>query len=148
MKLSTTRFGEIDIADDTLIHLPGGMVGFPDETQFAWVPHPGSSEIAWLQSARSPAVAFPLLNAAQISDEYPDVPLPSIAEQGGITYDSEDALALLVVLCASESAALTVNLMAPVVINAETRRGAQVIMNGTRFSTATLGTKESAGASP
>ena len=47
----------------------------------------------------------------------------------------EDALAVMVVLCALSGQPATVNLLAPIVVNATTRRGAQVILEGTRFTT-------------
>jgi flagellar assembly factor FliW len=41
----------------------------------------------------------------------------------------------MVVLCALSGQPATVNLLAPIVVNASTRTGAQVILEGTRFST-------------
>ena len=32
MKINTRIFGEIDIADEKIIHVQGGIVGFPDLT--------------------------------------------------------------------------------------------------------------------
>ncbi len=48
---------------------------------------------------------------------------------------SEDDFAVLVVLCAPIGQPATVNLLAPIVINSETRTGGQVILDGSRFST-------------
>ncbi len=42
---------------------------------------------------------------------------------------------MLVVLCAPIGQPATVNLLAPIVINSETRTGGQVILDGSRFST-------------
>ena len=47
----------------------------------------------------------------------------------------EDDFAVLAVLCAPMGQPATVNLMAPIVVNSETRKGAQVILEGSRFST-------------
>ena len=37
MKVNTRLFGEIDIADDKIITLPGGIIGFPDMQKFTLI---------------------------------------------------------------------------------------------------------------
>lgn len=138
MKVLTTRFGQLEIPDASLITLTAGMVGFPRDTVYAWIPHRDSSDIAWIQSVQNPSVAFPLLNATRVGADYPDVSLEAIAEQAGLSYEEVSDLALLVVLSATAGEAPTVNLMAPVLINAVSRMGAQVVLAGTRFQTARL----------
>lgn len=138
MKIQTTRFGELDVADETLIELASGMVGFPDDTQFAWIAHRNSTDVAWIQSVTSATLAFPLINAVSIAAGYPDVPVEQIAEQAGLEFSSAAALALMVVIAAAPGGPPTVNLMAPVVINSETRKGAQVVLTNSRFTTATI----------
>ncbi len=142
MIIETSRFGSLDVEEGGLIHMVGGLVGFADLDAFAWVPHKNSQQLAWLQSATHPSVAFPILNAARfLEDGYPDVPVEQIAELGGVPFENANDLALMVVLSASEMAPPTVNLMAPIVINIETRKGAQVVLVNTRFSTVLLAPK-------
>lgn len=145
MIVDTSRFGKLEISQEALIQIPGGLVGFSGQQLFAWVPHKNSQQLAWLQSATNPAIAFPILNAARFVEEgYPDVPIQQIAELGGVSYSTGEELALMVVLSASELAPPTVNLMAPIVINIETRMGAQVVLVNTRFTTALLTPRPSA----
>jgi flagellar assembly factor FliW len=97
--------------------------------------HHGSSDaIAWLQSVRTPELALPVVGAHQFAPAYPDVPLPAAAEQAGLS-GSPDDMTALVVLCATPGAPSTVNLAAPIIVNAATWTGAQAILEGTRFST-------------
>lgn len=138
MKIQTTRFGELEVDDDTLITLKSGMVGFPQDTKFAWIAHRNSEDIAWLQSATTENLAFPLINAANIAAGYPDIPVEKIAEQAGLTCDDMNLLALMVVLSAGPGGSPTVNLIAPVVIHSETREGAQVVLTNSRFTTAII----------
>ena len=142
MKIQTTRFGELDVADETLIELASGMVGFPDDTKFAWIAHRNSTDVAWIQSVSSERLAFPLINAANIAAGYPDIPVDKIAEQAGLEYEKVDSLALMVVIAAAPGGSPTVNLIAPVVINSETRKGAQVVLTNSRFTTATIPSPE------
>lgn len=138
MKIQTTRFGELEVADETLIELTSGMVGFPQDTKFAWIAHRNSRDVAWIQSISTETLAFPLINAANIAAGYPDIPVNQIAEQAGLEFETVDALALMVVITATPGGSPTVNLIAPVVINSETRKGAQVVLTNSRFTTATI----------
>jgi flagellar assembly factor FliW len=87
-----------------------------------------------LQSVSTPELAFPVVSAHAFGDKYPDVPVGGPAEEAGLSGPAE-SLAVMVVLCALSNQPATVNLLAPIVVNATTRQGAQVILEGTRFST-------------
>lgn len=134
MNIESQRFGTIDINEDELLTFPAGVIGFPRERRFALVPHHGSGYIAWLQSVATPGLAFPVVSAHAFGDKYPDVPVDAAAKEAGIEGD-EETLAVMVVLCALSNQPATVNLLAPIVVNATTRQGAQVILEGTRYST-------------
>ena len=138
MKVESSRFGELDVEEETMIVLPSGMVGFPEDTRFVWIAHKNSADIVWFQSATTKQLAFPLINAANIAAGYPDIPVEKMAEQVGLHFEDPAVLALMVVLSASTQGGPTVNLMAPVVINSQTRRGAQVVLTNSRFTTAQL----------
>jgi flagellar assembly factor FliW len=134
MNIESQRFGTLDINEEELLTFPHGVIGFPTEQRFALVPHHGSGYIAWLQSASTPGLAFPVVSAHAFGDRYPDVPVENAAREVGVEGD-EDSLAVMVVLCALANQPATVNLLAPIVVNAATRRGAQIILEGTRYST-------------
>jgi flagellar assembly factor FliW len=134
MNIDSQRFGTLDINDDELLSFPEGVIGFPNEQRFALVPHHGSGYIAWLQSVATPELAFPVVSAHAFGDKYPDVPVSGAAVEAGLE-GPEEALAVMVVLCALSNQPATVNLLAPIVVNAATRKGAQIILEGTRFST-------------
>jgi flagellar assembly factor FliW len=134
MNIESQRFGTLDINEDELLSFPAGVIGFPTEQRFALVPHHGSGYIAWLQSVSTPELAFPVVSAHAFGDKYPDVPVAGAAAEAGLS-GPEESLAIMVVLCALSNQPATVNLLAPIVVNAATRQGAQVILEGTRFST-------------
>lgn len=134
MNIESQRFGTLEINDEEVLSFPAGVIGFPTEQRFALVPHHGSGYIAWLQSVSSPELAFPVVSAHAFGEQYPDVPVGGAAHEAGVDGE-EEALAVMVVLCAVSGQPATVNLLAPIVVNATTRKGAQVILEGTRFST-------------
>jgi len=134
MNIESQRFGTLNINEAELLAFPAGVIGFPTEQHFALVPHHGSGYIAWLQSVSTPELAFPVVSAHAFGGQYPDVPVSGAAEEAGIS-GSEETLAVMVVLCALNGQPATVNLLAPIVVNATTRQGAQVILEGTKYST-------------
>jgi flagellar assembly factor FliW len=146
MQIQTTRFGVVEVPEADLIHFRGGIIGFPRETKFALIPHGQSSLIAWLQSAVTPGLAFPVVSAHGLIVDYPDVPIDGPAEKAGLSGDIED-FAVLAVLCAPRMQPATVNLLAPVLINSVSRQGAQVFLEGSRFTTRELFVLPGSGAS-
>ena len=134
MMVNTRRFGEIEIEPREVLHFPVGIAGFPDERAFILVRTKETGTIAWLQSARTPSLALPLVSAHAFGSSYPDVPFLPIAERAGIGSDMEE-MAMMVVLNAPEGQPATVNLLAPIVVNIESRVGGQLFLEGTSFGT-------------
>lgn len=137
MRIETTRFGVVEAADDEVIRFRAGLIGFPAEKEYVLIPHGSSSMIAWLQSVTTPELAFPVASAHGFVADYPDVPLEPLVRRADIGDAMED-VAILAVLSAPRNQAATVNLLAPLIINSRTREGAQVFMEGSRFSTREL----------
>jgi flagellar assembly factor FliW len=133
MKIQTTRFGMIECPDEQSINFPTGLIGFHDEREFVVIPHGHSETIAWLQSKTTPELAFPIVSAHAFAPDYPDVDIPASAQKANLE-GTPDNYALLVILSAPRGQPATVNLLAPLVVNADTRRGAQLILENTRFS--------------
>ena len=134
MQIETTRFGTLDIDAQKVIGFPQGLIGFPEEKSFVMINHRGVESLAWLQSTRTPAIALPVVGVQAFAPTYPDVSLEEAAKDAGLE-GSPDDMAALAVLCATEGAPVTVNLVAPIIIDAASWRGAQVILEGTKFST-------------
>lgn len=132
MKIETTRFGNIECPETEIIHFSRGMIGFPDERDFVVLSHGESNRIAWLQSVATPGISFPVVSAHVFSG-YPDVPLERHLASAGLAAE-EDEYAVMAVLSALPGHPATVNLIAPVIVDTRTRRGAQVILEGSRFS--------------
>lgn len=137
MQIATSRFGTVEVAEDSLIRFDSGLIGFPQEHVFALIPHGSSTVIAWLQSVDKPDLAFPVVSAHGLVDDYPDVSITAASEKVGLGGELEQ-IAILAVLCAREGMPASVNLLAPILIDAVTHRGAQVFLEGSRFTTREL----------
>ena len=90
MQIETTRFGLVEVPEEALIYFKGGIIGFPRESKFALIPHGDSTLIAWLQSAVTPSLAFPVVSAHGLVVDYPDVPIVPVAEKAGLSGDADD----------------------------------------------------------
>jgi flagellar assembly factor FliW len=137
MQISTDRFGTLDLAPEAVMNFPAGIIGFPAETDFVLLPHGDSPFIAWLQSVKTPGFALPVVSAHGIGVGYPDVPLGETARRAGLGENLED-IAVMAVLCALKGQPATVNLLAPIVVNSSTRVGAQIVLEGSRYTTREL----------
>ena len=137
MNIESRRFGSIDIDQESVLQFSQGIIGFPEEHEFVLIPHSSTGFLAWLQSVKTPGLALPVVSAHAFGEKYPDVPVEPTAEAAGVGSTSED-VAVMVVLCAPQGQPATVNLLAPIVVNAATRTGAQIILDGSRFTTREL----------
>jgi len=134
MHIESTRFGKLDIDERKVIAFPKGLIGFPEEQSFVMVHSKSTDTVAWLQSTRTPNLALPVVSVHQFAPNYPDVPLDAAAERAGLDGSPED-MAALVVLCATPGVPATVNLQAPIIVDAANWTGVQTILEGTKYTT-------------
>lgn len=130
MKAVTRLFGTIDVADDKIITMERGMIGFPDLTHFALIFDEEKKDkkfkIMWLQSMDDGDIAFPVADPIQIKEDYkPLVNEEIIAPLGEMT--EENTYILVTVTVPKRVEDFSVNLKAPIVINMDTNKGAQII---------------------
>lgn len=131
MKAKTRLFGTIDIEDAKVITLEGGMIGFPFLQKFTLIfdeeKEKKATSIMWLQSMDEGEVAFPVMHPNEIKPDYnPTVNDEMLASLGKL--DDENTYVLVTVTAATEAKETTVNLKAPIVINTDTKKGCQIIV--------------------
>lgn len=130
MKINTRIFGEVTIDDDKMIQFPNGIVGFPDLVDFALIHDVEQGEqggIRWLQSVQEPNFAMPVVDPLVVKDDYnPEVNDDLLAPIGGL---SEDMLVLVTISVPSDLTKMSVNLKAPMIVNAANRKAVQLIID-------------------
>lgn len=130
MNVVTRLFGEIEVADEKIITMEKGMIGFPNLTKFALIFDEEKKDkefkIMWLQSMDEGAIAFPVTDPIYFLEDYqPSVNSEVITSIGEI---KEDNTYLLVTVTVPKNVEdFSVNLKAPIIINMDTNKGAQVI---------------------
>ncbi|MCR5502253.1 MAG: flagellar assembly protein FliW [Lachnospiraceae bacterium] len=129
MTVTTKNFGEITIEDDKIIKFPSGIIGFPDLTDFALLhdADKGVGGIHWLQSMQEPAFAMPVMDPLTVKEDYnPEVDDEILKPLGEL--NPEETLVMVTVTVPSDLTKMTVNLRGPIIINALTKKAAQVII--------------------
>lgn len=128
-KISTTRFGDLEVPEASIMQIIGGVFGFPSETMFVLLEY--SPPFSWLQSVENPELAFVVVNAAEFGDEYV-VPLPLGDHDTDLKKEDEVAIMNLVTI-RPDPTLTTVNLKAPIVVNLRTMKGRQIVVDDERY---------------
>jgi len=134
MPACQTKFhGVLTYEPEQVLHIPNGLFGFPQETEFLLLELPSARPMAFLQSVRSSNLCFISLPAQVIEGEY------RLSMTGGDlrSFGYSDAappvmgkdVLCLALLTVGERQDTTANLLAPVVIDIARHRGMQVIVD-------------------
>lgn len=136
MKLKTSNFGEVEIDKEKIINFENGIPGFSYLRKFILihdVEAEGQVMFYWLQSIDEPEIAFVMVDMLKVMPDYePLVPEDEIEELG--EYSPEDFGIYNIVAFPKDVKEATVNLKAPIVINAKLKKGKQIICENNDYS--------------
>ena len=132
MLIESEQLGPVEVDETKVLHVPEGLLGFPDVTRFALVDASDDGAYFWLQAVDDPQLAF---LAAVPWAFFPDYePELSDSDQEALALtDATDAMVLCLLTITED--AVTANLLGPVVINAVTRSGRQIVLGDSEYST-------------
>ena len=136
MKIETTRFGQISIQTEKIIHMPHGLPGFPDQRQFVIFEHRHDSPFYWYQSVEEPALAFVITDPFLFKPDY-RVNMPKILKELAWDPDTQlDHLQLYVIvnIPKGKPEKMTANMMGPILVNQVTRKAVQVVLTDGNYS--------------
>lgn len=129
IKIPTTRFGELDVPESSIITVVGGIIGFPDLHKYVLLAY--NPPFSWLQSVERPDLAFVVVNGGEFGDEY-TFPLPVGDPELRLADDDEVAIINLVSVRPDPSMT-TVNLKAPLIVNMANMKARQVVLDNPRY---------------
>ncbi|MFH1058691.1 MAG: flagellar assembly protein FliW [Pseudomonadota bacterium] len=133
VKLATTRFGEVEVPADRVLHLAHGMVGFPTLHRYTLLQHREGSPFHWLQSLDNPDLAFVVANPLVFDPTYQVVLGNAETQLLQVSDPGQIQVWVVVTIPHGSPDKLTANLKAPLVINLENRQAAQVILDDPRY---------------
>jgi flagellar assembly factor FliW len=136
MKVETSRFGTIDIAEKEIVCFPEGLYGFEKETEFTLLPfNPNvESPMEWMQSLKSTHLAF------VVTDPYlyvPDYKLKlSEEDKKRVQLQGDDTFLTRAIVTIPENySEMTANLIAPLIINKDKGVAKQFVLTNMDYDT-------------
>lgn len=129
MILETKLFGEVEIDEKKALHFENGLIGFPQLKNFFLIrdEEKASSVICWLQSAEEKAMALPVMDPLKVLESYnPMIEDELLKPLGKLTEDN--LMALVTVTVPRDIEKISINLQAPILINADTKQACQLIL--------------------
>jgi flagellar assembly factor FliW len=129
MTIRTSRFGEIEVSEDTLLTFPAGLVGFPAIQQFVVLDVAEDCHYQWFQAIKEPDLAFVIIDVHLLDPEFcVEVSDEGLAELE-ITQTDPVLIMAVVTIPSGKPDQATANLRAPLVVNLRTRKGKQLILH-------------------
>ena len=126
VKIETTRFGSIEIDPEQIIEFPDGILGFEEYHRYVVVEPPGHI-FSFLQSVDEPWLSFVVIMPELLrSDYYVDLE-PQLVKELGFE-DPKDGKVFAIVTIPEDTAEMTANLQAPIVINLKTKLAKQIVL--------------------
>lgn len=135
MRVDTKYFGEIEIGDEKIIHFDNGILGFEDYKDYTIlydIEADGKSFFSWLQSVDEKMLSFPIVNPLKVDENYNPTVNDEMLKPIGI-YSDEDIAIFLLATIPQDVKEASVNMRAPLIINASTRKGIQLILDGQEY---------------
>jgi len=132
MVIETSRFGQLEVNSERLIVFDDGILGFPDQHEYALIQTGEGSGFYWLQSVCARDLAFVVCDPRLFVADY-QVPVKLEELEGiGIT-EARNAQVFIIVNKVDDL--LTGNLQGPLVINVVNRKARQLVLSDKRYST-------------
>ena len=134
MEINAKYFGQVSYDKNEAIHIINGLIGFEAYTEYLPIPfHEDSDSLISLQSLEDETLSFILMNPFGILADYsPSLSDEELKELGAEA--SEDLSYYVVCVMRDSVAESTVNLKAPLVVNARTRQARQIILDQSEYT--------------
>ncbi len=126
MVIESKNLGAIEYNVEDVIKFEKGLLGFEDETEFVIIRN-NETEFYYLQSVKNEFTTFILVDLKDVMSNYdPKVEMDFIKDLGEIDHN----LQVFNICNVKENLEeLTVNLLGPIVINMDTKKGKQVVVS-------------------
>ena len=129
-----TRFGDIEFEKADVIHFAQGMIGFKKLNKYVVVHTKEGSPYSWLQSVQEPKLAFLVSIPESFVSEYSPEISDDEAESLGLHPETPHLILVATTIPQGNPQLATANLAAPIIINLETRKAKQVILEDEAYT--------------
>jgi flagellar assembly factor FliW len=120
-------------ADADIMEFPWGLPGFPANRRWLMLSVDSHPSFVWLQSLDDLNVAIPTAEPCFVFEDYAPK-LPAYAFVALDIKQAEEFTTLCVVVVSPNAEEMTMNLMAPIIVNLRTRKARQVLLENSSYS--------------
>jgi len=134
-KVSTVRFGSIEVEDEKIVHFAQGIPAFEDEHDFVIIPYDEESPYVFLQSTTTPDLAFLMTVPYLFFKDYEFEIDDETVKKLGLESPDDVVVYVLLTIPQGRIEDMTANLMAPVIINQKTLAAKQLVLEKSPYTT-------------
>jgi len=132
VNIKTTRFGDLEVNEKDIIKFEEGILGFEKLKQFFIVDPGDQTLILWLQSVEKPEMALPIIEPKIFKPDYIVKLVP--LEMASLKLETlNEASVYSILTIPSEPTEMTANLKAPIIINNNTNKARQIVLQDNKL---------------
>lgn len=132
MRITTLRFGELEIPDDKIIRMAKPVLGFEQLKKFCIIEGEDFEPFLWFQSVEEPSVAFIIVNPIFFSNDYHIEVNPKEIEELDVG-DVKTVETYVIVTIPPDPKKMSINLQGPILINTKTKLAKQLILVNSKY---------------
>jgi len=134
--VATTRFGEVAVPEEDVLNFRWGLPGFGFLREFVALVIEEQKPYVWLQSLERPEIALPMIDPWALFEDYDPV-LPAVTASVLEIERPDEFCLMCVCVIGRDAEEMTINLLAPIVINLRLKIGRQVMLEDSNYSVRT-----------
>lgn len=134
MIIQSTYLGELDVPEEYIIRFPDGISGFEEEKEFVIIEHEQGSPLIFFQSVHSPELVFITVDPFNYFSNY-QVEIDEAVETALKLSAENLPMVLCIVHLAQDPQKMTVNLLAPLIVNQNLRLAGQIVLHNSNYET-------------
>ncbi len=127
MRITTLRFGELEIPKEKIITMAKPVLGFEQLKQFCIIESHDFEPFMWFQSVEDPAVAFIIVNPLFFNADYRIEVNPKEIEELRVG-DVKAVETYVIATIPSDPCKMSVNMQGPLLINTQSCLAKQLVM--------------------
>lgn len=135
MLIETKHFGVLEVQEERVLTFAQGLFAFEEKKRYILLENedPGNP-LWWLQSLDDPNLVFVLINPFLFKPDYEfDLAEEDVKELG--LQKPEEVVVFCLVVIPEDVKKMTGNLLAPLIINATSKQGKQIVLLNKNYST-------------
>ena len=131
--INSVKFGEVTVDKNNIFEFISPIIGFNDLTKYTIIDYKPDSPFKWLQSVEDMELAFPVTLCSFFGIDYKfDIP-DEEAQNLEIENPDDIFVCNIANIPSSNPQGVTINMLAPIVVNLKNRKAMQIILKNTDF---------------